>query len=147
MSGVPDPAWEPTTTLVIGGTGKVGRRVAVALQARGEHVRVASRNRGDIRFDWHDPSTYAPALEGTDAVFIVGPGSATDWSPLLTHLLDVAAGAGTRRAVLLSARAVPSSTSRSRITSTAFVRRARRRATSPGGRPCSTRSGGEPTRT
>lgn len=95
-----------STTLVIGGTGKVGRRVADALREGGERVRVASRNSGDVRFDWHDPSSYAPALAGTDAVFIVGPGSATDWSPLLVQLLDAAAAAGTRRAVLLSARAV-----------------------------------------
>ncbi|WP_448810018.1 NAD(P)H-binding protein [Agromyces bauzanensis] len=95
-----------STTLIIGGTGKVGRRVAAALEERGENARVASRNTGDIRFDWHDPSTYAPALAGADAVFIVGPGSATDWSPLLRQLLDAAAAAGTRRAVLLSARAV-----------------------------------------
>ncbi|WP_448004637.1 NAD(P)H-binding protein [Agromyces bauzanensis] len=107
MSSAPDNSPEAaTTTLIIGGTGKVGRRVAAELEARGEHVRVASRNRGDIRFDWHDPSTFAPALAGTDAVFIVGPGSATDWSPLLAQLLDAAAAAGTRRAVLLSARAV-----------------------------------------
>lgn len=95
-----------STTLVIGGTGKVGRRVAAALRERGGHARVASRSGGDIRFDWRDASTYAPALEGTDAVFIVGPGSATDWSPLLAELLDAAKTAGTRRAVLLSARAV-----------------------------------------
>lgn len=106
MSGAPDPASEPTTTLVIGGTGKVGRRVVAALRSRGEQVRVASRSSGDIRFDWHDPSTFAPALAGTSAVFIVGPGSASDWSPLLARLLEAAVVAGTRRAVLLSARAV-----------------------------------------
>ena len=39
-------------------------------------------------------------------MFIVGPGSATDWSPRLARLLDLAAAAGVRRAVLLSARAV-----------------------------------------
>jgi uncharacterized protein YbjT (DUF2867 family) len=48
----------------------------------------------------------APAVEGTDGIFIVGPGSATDWSPSLTALLQVAAGAGVTRAVLLSARGV-----------------------------------------
>lgn len=106
MSSAPESAPEPTTTLVIGGTGKVGRRVAAALRARGGRVRIASRSSGDIRFDWHDPSTFAPALAGTDAVFIVGPGSATDWSPLLARLLEDAAEARTRRAVLLSARAV-----------------------------------------
>ncbi len=39
-------------------------------------------------------------------MFVVGPGSATDWSPRLTGLLEAAHAAGVRRAVLLSARGV-----------------------------------------
>lgn len=41
---------ENSTVLVIGGTGKVGRRVAALLRERGVDVRVASRS-GEIRFD------------------------------------------------------------------------------------------------
>lgn len=38
-------------------------------------------------------------------MFIVGPGSGSDWSPLLAELLEVARDAGVSRVVLLSARA------------------------------------------
>ncbi|WP_136706224.1 NAD(P)H-binding protein [Agromyces sp. H66] len=92
--------------LLIGGTGKVGTRLARVLRRDGHTVRVASRSGGAVRFDWRDPDTYDSALAEIDAVFIVGPGSATDWSPLLRDLLDRAASAGVRRAVLLSARGV-----------------------------------------
>ncbi|MBM7503750.1 NAD(P)H-binding protein [Agromyces aurantiacus] len=105
MSQLPDSA-DLKPVLLIGGTGKVGSRLARALLARGQRVRVASRSGGDVRFDWRDPDTYDAALAGTGAVFVVGPGSATDWSPLLRDLLDRAAAAGVERAVLLSARGV-----------------------------------------
>lgn len=58
-----------------------------------------------MRFDWRDDATW-DALVEADARFVVGPGSATDWSPLLTRLLERAVGAGVRHAVLLSARGV-----------------------------------------
>jgi uncharacterized protein YbjT (DUF2867 family) len=92
--------------LIIGGTGKVGSRLNQILRAAGNDTRVASRTGGDIRFDWRDPETYAPALRDTEGVFLVGPGSATDWSDALTRLLTVAASEDVKRAVLLSARGV-----------------------------------------
>jgi uncharacterized protein YbjT (DUF2867 family) len=96
-----------TNFLLLGGTGKVGRRLAAVLREQGQDVRVASRgDSGDVRFDWHDESTWPAALAGVDGVFIVGPGSATDWSPKLRALLMTAHEAGVRNAVLLSARGV-----------------------------------------
>ena len=50
-------------TLVLGGTGKTGRRVVERLAARGIPVRVGSRA-GEPPFDWEDRSTWAPALDG-----------------------------------------------------------------------------------
>jgi uncharacterized protein YbjT (DUF2867 family) len=41
------------TTLVLGGTGKTGRRVAARLRARGIPTRVATRS-GDRPFDWEE---------------------------------------------------------------------------------------------
>jgi uncharacterized protein YbjT (DUF2867 family) len=67
---------------------------------------VASRTGGDVRFDWHDPATYGAAVEGADGMFLVGPGSATDWSGLIPPLLAQAEAAGVRHVVLLSARGV-----------------------------------------
>ena len=94
-----------STFLILGGTGKVGARLARALEDAGHDARRASR-RAAIRFDWRDESTWRPALDGADGVFIVGPGSATDWSPDLARFLAVAHEAGVRRAALLSARGV-----------------------------------------
>lgn len=102
--------WRPNVTcmatfLILGGTGKVGRRVARVFEGNGHIVRAVSRSTVP-RFDWSDTETWQPAVRGTDGIFIVGPGSATDWSPLLAALLRTAAAAGARHAVLLSARGV-----------------------------------------
>ena len=51
------------TTLVLGGTGKTGRRVVERLAGRGLPVRVGSRS-GSPRFDWADPGTWEAALRG-----------------------------------------------------------------------------------
>lgn len=94
------------TFLVIGGTGKVGSRLAEVLTAAGAEVRIASRTGGDVRFDWRDRRTWGRALDNVAGIFVVGPGSATDWSPLLADLLELASSKGVARAVLLSARGV-----------------------------------------
>jgi uncharacterized protein YbjT (DUF2867 family) len=59
-------------TLVIGGTGKTGRRVVARLRARGLPVRVGSRS-GQPPFDWENESTWASALHGVQAVYIPYP--------------------------------------------------------------------------
>lgn len=59
-----------------------------------------------MRFDWRDESTWDAALDGAEGVFIVGPGSASDWSDTLTRFLDAATAAGIQHAALLSARGV-----------------------------------------
>lgn len=55
--------------LVLGGTGKTGRRVAEQLTALGWPVRIGSRS-ADPSFDWDDQSTWKPALKGIDSVYI-----------------------------------------------------------------------------
>lgn len=94
-----------STLLLLGGTGKTGRRLAERLEAQGHTARAVGRATTP-RFDWRDESTWAPALRGVDGVFIVGPGSASDWSPLLERFLATAAEQHVRHAVLLSARGV-----------------------------------------
>jgi uncharacterized protein YbjT (DUF2867 family) len=47
--------------LVLGGTGKTGRRVVARLKACGVPVRVGSRS-GKPPFDWEVRSTWAPVL-------------------------------------------------------------------------------------
>jgi uncharacterized protein YbjT (DUF2867 family) len=86
------------TVLVIGGTGTTGSRVARRL---GNEARIASRSTG---FDWYDPKTYAPALNGTRAVYLIPPVGEIDPAPHVARFLDVAGG---RRVVLLSSSALP----------------------------------------
>ena len=57
------------TTLVLGASGKSGRRVAQQLIDRGLPVRLGSRT-GTPPFDWNDRSTWAPVLEGISRVYI-----------------------------------------------------------------------------
>jgi uncharacterized protein YbjT (DUF2867 family) len=88
--------------LVLGGTGKTGSRVAAALHRRGVRPAVASR-RGPVRFDWSDRATWEPALDGVDAVYVVD--SQSPQAPAeVRDFAAVAARAGVRRLVLLSAR-------------------------------------------
>ena len=91
--------------LVIGGTGKTGRRVAARLAARGVPVRIGSRT-GTPPFDWEDPATWAPALRGTRAAYIsFFPDLAVPGAPAaIAELARTALAAGTRRLVLLSGR-------------------------------------------
>lgn len=94
--------------LVIGATGKSGRPVVDALAARGVKVGAASRNPDPgraggvvpVRFDWADRATWAPALRGAEALYIVGPYAHPTGEKLVGELL--AEASDTRRVVLLS---------------------------------------------
>lgn len=57
------------TTLVIGGTGKTGRRVVERLQRLGLPYRVGSRSAQPV-FDWEDRRTWSPALVGVDRAYV-----------------------------------------------------------------------------
>jgi len=93
------------TTLVLGGTGKTGRRVAARLRARGVPTRVATRS-GDRPFDWEGRLTWAPALQGASAVYVsffpdlAVPGAADT----VGAFAELAVAHGARRLVLLSGR-------------------------------------------
>ncbi|WP_326648110.1 NAD(P)H-binding protein [Streptomyces anthocyanicus] len=87
--------------LVIGGTGKTGRRVVRLLRERGVPPRPASRS-GEVRFDWLDESTWGPALDGASGVYIVQ----NDGDPRTRALVRTAVASGVQRLALLSARGV-----------------------------------------
>jgi len=93
------------TTLVLGGTGKTGRRVAERLEACGEPTRIGSRT-GEPPFDWDDQTTWAPALEGVGAAYVTYyPDLAIPGAVEAVRLFaDLAVEAGVRRLVLLSGR-------------------------------------------
>ena len=91
------------TTLVLGATGKTGRRVAARLRLHGVPVRAASRSSG-TRFDWSDPAGWSgaiswdTALQGVAAIYVVPPSV-----PGPVHeFVARAEAAGVQRLVLLS---------------------------------------------
>lgn len=92
-------------TLVLGGTGKTGRRVVDALTAAGRPVRLGSRSAA-IPFDWADRATWTPALTGIDAMYLAyAPDLAVPGAvEAVADLVDEATRSGVSRLVLLSGR-------------------------------------------
>ena len=102
---VTDNTKDTKPILVVGGTGKTGRRVVERLRAGGLPVRVGSRS-GQPPFDWEDPSTWAPVLQGARAAYIpypdlVLPGAATKATRAFAEL---AIEHGVTRLVMLTGR-------------------------------------------
>jgi uncharacterized protein YbjT (DUF2867 family) len=94
--------------LVVGATGKTGRRVAERLIAANVPVRLATRA-GPVRFDWDDERTLAPALTGSHAIYLtVAPDLAVPGAAELAgRFAELAADSGVHRLVLLSGRGEP----------------------------------------
>ena len=92
-------AINPSSVLVLGGTGKTGRRVTSLL---GPAARPASRSSA-TKFDWATPETWEPALAGTTAVYVVPP----DNPAALAEFVPLAVKSGVTRLVLLSMRGAP----------------------------------------
>ncbi|PAP96423.1 NAD(P)H-binding protein [Mesorhizobium wenxiniae] len=92
-------------TLIVGGTGKTGRRLADRLTAQSLPVRIGSRS-GTPPFDWENNTTWEPALDGVGAVYIsyypdlAVPGAAE----AVGAFANLAVERGVRRLVLLSGR-------------------------------------------
>lgn len=95
-------------TLVTGGTGRTGARVAERLWDQGGSVRLGHRG-GVPPFDWTDLRTWRSALDGARAVYlayqpdIAGPEAAGRVGAFARE----AVARGARRLVLLSSRRVP----------------------------------------
>lgn len=93
------------TTLLTGGTGKTGSRVARRLQERGIPTRIGSRS-GEPAFDWEDRTTWAGALHDVGSVYLsYYPDLAAPGAVLAVRaFLEVAIEQGVGRVVLLSGR-------------------------------------------
>ena len=92
-------------TLVLGGTGKTGRRIVERLESRGVPTRVASRA-ADPSFDWRDPGSWDAVLDGVTAAYIsyapdLAIAGATD---AIRAFVERAVERGVQRLVLLSGR-------------------------------------------
>lgn len=94
-----------TPFLVIGGSGKTGRRVIARLKALGHEVRSASRS-SSPGFDWNNEANWNEVLEGVKALYVTYhpdlsvPGA----SDHIRTLLAIANAQGVERIVLLSGR-------------------------------------------
>lgn len=92
-------------TLVLGGTGKTGRRIAAQLLAKGIPTRIGSRS-ASPRFDWNNESNWDECLTDVKTVYInyapdlAIPGA----SDSIQALVDGAKRNGVQRLVLLSGR-------------------------------------------
>lgn len=91
--------------LVLGGTGKTGRRISERLKAKGVPIRVGSRS-ALPSFDWNNPKSWDDCLKDVEAVYmnyapdLAVPG-ATD---TIQHFVERAKYHGVKRLVLLSGR-------------------------------------------
>lgn len=94
------------TILILGGSGKTGRRITQRLRSTDRPLRTAARTGADVRFDLDDPSGWAPTLNGVTTAYLLEPDlQAAAARPLarIPQLVTAAVAAGTRRLVLLSA--------------------------------------------
>lgn len=104
----PNPTNHPArdrATLVLGGTGKTGRRIVDRLQALDVPVRIGSRS-AEPPFDWDDETTWTPALQGVGAVYIsyYPDVAATGAAAVIRSFAAAAVAAGVEHLVLLSGR-------------------------------------------
>lgn len=95
-----------TSTLILGGTGKTGRRLAQLLRHAGMDTRTAARSGGDVHFDWADSTGHGEALIGVDRLYLVPPALSLDFAEEVIAFLDRAESAGVRHVSYLSARGV-----------------------------------------
>ena len=91
--------------LVLGGTGKTGRRVVERLERHGVPTRIGSRS-GNPPFDWDDRDTWAAALRGVGSAYVTYqpdlafPGAGERVEGFVAQAVE----SGVRRLVLLSGR-------------------------------------------
>ena len=91
--------------LVLGGTGKTGRRIAARLQELGQNVRIGSRS-AEPAFDWNQPAAWPFVLEGIDKIYITyQPDLAVPGAKeAITSLIKLANEKGVEKLVLLSGK-------------------------------------------
>lgn len=98
-----------SSILVTKATGTTGRYVVSGLAERGATVKAASRNPSSVThgniipvpFDWDNSSTWATALDGTDAIYLVKPES-DEVIQIVRDFVRLAEDSGATKIVLLS---------------------------------------------
>ena len=88
--------------LITGASGTVGTLLVGALVARGDGVKAGSRGARPakgaeaVRFDYTDPSTFAPAFEGIDRLYLVMPADNLQIEESLLPVIAFAAERGVK---------------------------------------------------
>src|SRR4051794_25608829 len=104
--------------LVLGGTGKTGRRITRRLAAAGADVRAGAPHPDagrvepwvrPVRCAWDDRTRGHPALADAEVASLVPPALVVDHTGPVTAFVDALRAAGVRRAVFLSARGADAS--------------------------------------
>ncbi|MCW5850372.1 MAG: SDR family oxidoreductase [Anaerolineae bacterium] len=94
--------------LVTGAGGNVGAETVRLLKAAGAAVRAAERQpRAEagvesVRFDFGDPATFGPALQGVEKLFLLRPPALADTRRYFVPVIQAAQAAGVRHIVFLS---------------------------------------------
>ncbi|RBQ22049.1 SDR family NAD(P)-dependent oxidoreductase [Spongiactinospora rosea] len=88
--------------LVLGATGKTGRRLVRLLRERDLPVRPASRSSA-VPFDWSDPRTWEAAAKGAGAVYLIAP---DDPAPVAGFVEQARRHGPVERFVVLSGRGI-----------------------------------------
>ena len=96
------------SVLVLGATGKSGRRLVPLLREQEVKVQAASRRgiAGMAYFDWDKPESYDAALAGIDAVYLTPPELVVDPTGHTRPFLAAAARAGVGRVVAVTSMGV-----------------------------------------
>ena len=102
--------------LVLGGTGKTGRRIVSRLKRRGIETRIGSRSASPA-FDWQDPDGWDATLKGAYSVYIsYTPDLAVPAAKeAILELVHRAKAHGVKHLVLLSGRGEPDAQACERI--------------------------------
>jgi len=91
--------------LIIGGTGKTGRKVVTNIKKQGCNVRIGSRS-AVPSFEWEDPSNWMDVLKDIDKMYVVFyPDLAVPGAyEAIQQLTTVAKAVGVKKVVLLSGK-------------------------------------------
>ncbi len=97
-------------TVITGATGRVGSQITQFIDAQQHQIVLALRNpykgpsisEQTVRFDFEEPSTFAPALKGADSLFLIRPPTVSDPNGALEKIVDEAIAANIQRIVYLS---------------------------------------------
>ncbi|OBZ19500.1 ergot alkaloid biosynthesis protein [Bacillus sp. FJAT-27264] len=99
--------------LITGGRGKTGTRIAARLRQLGWSYTTTFRNAqaitdpaNEVHFDWYDSSTFLPALQNIDRVYLVAPVGDLEPIKVMKPFIELALEKGVQRFVLLSSASI-----------------------------------------